>query len=306
MEQNTGKPFSQHSAAEKRKIILLFLVCIFLWASAFTAITIGAREFEPGHLALLRYGFASLILIVYALLKKMPLPRLRDVPIFLLTGFLSFTLYNITLITGQKTVPAGTSSVIIALNPVIVALLAGLVLNEKLNRNGIIGIFIAFIGVVIAVIDWKHGLTLTKGVFWILIASLSASTSTILQKKWIARYSGEQVMTYSIWGGTLLLLFYLPGLVHSLPSISTKAILTALYLGAFPGVIAYLVWGYLLSEIPAHQANSFLFMDTIGAMLIAWLVLGEVPGIQVLFGFILILIGLFLVNGSRQSEKVVS
>jgi drug/metabolite transporter (DMT)-like permease len=223
-----------------------------------------------------------------------------------LTGFLSFTLYNITLITGQKTVPAGTSSVIIALNPVIVALLAGLVLNEKLNRNGIIGIFIAFIGVVIAVIDWKHGLTLTKGVFWILIASLSASTSTILQKKWIARYSGEQVMTYSIWGGTLLLLFYLPGLVHSLPSISTKAILTALYLGAFPGVIAYLVWGYLLSEIPAHQANSFLFMDTIGAMLIAWLVLGEVPGIQVLFGFILILIGLFLVNGSRQSEKVVS
>jgi hypothetical protein len=188
----------------------------------------------------------------------MPLPRLRDVPIFLFNGFLSFTLYNITLITGQKTVPAGTSSVIIALNPVIVALLAGLVLNEKLNRNGIIGIFIAFIG-------WSLPLSLEtwinphKGVFWILIASLSASTSTILQKKRIARYSGEQVMTYSYLGRNAFIAFLFTRFGSFASEYFDQSDFDALYSGRFPRRDRLFGMGILLSKFPRIRQTVFFY-----------------------------------------------
>ena len=122
---------------------------VVFWASAFAGIRAGLQSYSPESVALLRYLTASICLAVYALLTRMPLPALRDVPGIALTGFLGFSFYNVALNAGEQRIPAGTASLIIASAPVFVALMAGAFYKERLRLRSWLGILLSFVGVAV-------------------------------------------------------------------------------------------------------------------------------------------------------------
>jgi drug/metabolite transporter (DMT)-like permease len=274
-------------------------VTVILWASAFPGIRAGLESYTPASLALLRYLVASAVLAVYALLTRMPLPRLRDLPGLFLCGFLGFAYYNVALNAGELRVPAGMASFIIAAGPVFIALEALLLRSERLRPAGWLGIALSFAGVAVISLVGESGFALSLHALLILSAALASATYAVIQKRFLQSYGVLPFLTYAIWTGTLLLLVFAPGLLRDLRAASPTATWAVVYMGIFPGAIGYGTWSYVLSRLPAAVAGSFLYLIPVLAALMAWLWLGEMlPGSAILGGA-LVIAGVVAVNRGK-------
>ncbi|MFX8504518.1 EamA family transporter, partial [Acinetobacter baumannii] len=80
----------------------------------------------------------------------------------------------------------------------------------------------------------------------ILLSALSTSFYFVWQKPLFARYGSREMTVYTMVLGTLPLFVFFPGLGEALLAAPRPALLSTLYLGIFPGALAYLTWTYAL------------------------------------------------------------
>lgn len=274
-------------------------VTIIFWASAFPGIRIGLESYAPTSLALLRFLVASAVIGVYALRVRLSLPQFEDLPRLAALGFLGFTVYHIGLSWGETQVPAGTASFIISSETIYLVILAGLFLGEKTNRTIWAGIMVSFIGV--ALISFSDGgtISLNPMALIILIAAVSKAIFSIWQKPLLQQYGALPVVTYTMWLGTALMLPFTPQLITDIQTASVNSTLAIIYMGIFPGAIAYFGWGYMLSRLPASIVGSLIYLIPVLATSLAWVLLGEIPSVMAFAGGALVLTGVVIVNRGR-------
>ncbi|MDP9382512.1 MAG: DMT family transporter [Chloroflexota bacterium] len=278
-------------------------VTVVLWASAFAAIRAALDGYTPGHLTLLRFLVASVVIAGYGLVMRLRLPRSRDLPSIALAGFLGITIYHTTLNYGEVTVTAGSASLLVNTAPVFTALLATGFLGERLRRWGWAGIAVSFLGAALIGFGESAGLDFDPGALLLIASALSFSLYAILQRPYLSRYTPIEFTACAIWAGTLPLLAYLPGIARDVRSAPLEATLAVVYLGVFPSAVAYITWARVLSRMPASSAASFLYLVSPLTIPIAWAWLGEVPSAVSLVGGVLALLGVVIVN-TRGTAKV--
>jgi drug/metabolite transporter (DMT)-like permease len=278
---------------------LAAVLTMVLWASAFPGIREGLHTYSPAHLALLRYAAAALTLGGYALVKRIRLPPWRDLVRISLLGLLGIALYGLALNTGEVSVPSAVASFLINTGPIFVALEARVWLGERLHRLGWLGILISFSGM--AVIAWSgtSGFTLDAHALLIVGAAFAFSLYVVGQKPFLKRYTAVEFATYAVSASACGLLFFLPGLPEEVQAAPLSDTLTIIYLGVFPAAIGYITWAYALAHIPASRAASFLYLQPVLVLGIAWVWLGELPSVLALVGGGLVLAGVMVVN-TRQ------
>jgi drug/metabolite transporter (DMT)-like permease len=279
---------------------------VLLWASAFPGIRAGLRAYSPAHVALVRYAVASITLGVYAVATRMPLPRWRDAPGVALTGVIGIAVYNVALNTGEVSVPAATASFIVAAAPVFMAVESRLFLGERPRRLGWLGILISLAGVLAIALGAGGGLGFDAQALLILAAAIAQSVYFVAQKPYLRRYTPAQYTTYAIWAGTLVLLFFAPGLPQEAQRAPIEVSLAVVYLGVFPGAIGYVIWAYALSRMPASTTGSFLYLVPACALVISWIWLGELPSALSLVGGVVVLIGVVIVSRYGKARRTAS
>jgi drug/metabolite transporter (DMT)-like permease len=278
---------------------------LLLWASAFAGIRAGLRAYTPGQLAVLRFLTASLVLGIYAGLAHFRRPTLRDIPGLVGTGAIGISFYNLALNYGETRVVAGTASLLIASTPIWTALFAMLALRERLTASGWTGVLLSFAGVALIASGESEGIHISPQALLILAAAVTSAIYMVLQKHFLGRYSALEFTAYSIWSGTLLMLPFGGGLFHSIRSAPLSATLPVIYLGIFPGALAYVAWAYVLSHGAAGRTSTLLYLIPVLAIAIAWVWLGEVPRAQSLIGGAIALTGVVIVSlwGKTKPES---
>lgn len=183
MEKINNK--TEENIAEQKidlRVGIAIVATLIFWASTFAGIKVGLTAYNPGHLVLLRFLTASVVLLLYAFLVRMPFPDKKDIPILLLLGFIGITVYNLSLTYGEIKVAAGSASLLIASAPIFTAILAKFILKEDISIWGWVGILISFLGISLIVRGEGGAVSFEPAAFLILLSAICISTFFVFQK----------------------------------------------------------------------------------------------------------------------------
>ncbi|GAA3099253.1 hypothetical protein GCM10017687_07690 [Streptomyces echinatus] len=211
------------------------LLTVFLWASAFIGIRAAGEDLDPGALTLARLFIGAVLLGAVVLIRKVPLPPRADLPRLFLCGLLWFGVYNVALNAAEQRIDAGTTSMIISLGPVLIAVLAGLLLKEGFPRPLVVGGVVALAGVVlIGFATSSKGLEAGTGSALALLAAAAYAGGVVTEKPLLGNSSALVITWLACVVGAVLCLPFLPQLIDNLSHASGKSIGWTLYLGVFP------------------------------------------------------------------------
>src|SRR5580692_4268497 len=269
---------------------------VVLWASAFPAISVAVPQLGPVGLAVARLVVASAALAVAAPFLGVRRPRARDLPLIAGCGLAGMTAYQLLLNTGERVVPAGTASLLVATAPVYASLLAAGFLGERLGRRWWAGSGVALAGT--AIIAVSRGLGFGAAALVVLAAAVAQGIFHTAQKPLLARYTGFEVTVYAMWAGTLFVLPWAGSLVRALPHAGAAAIGSAVFLGLAPSAVGFVLWAYALARMDVGRATTALYLVPAVAILIALVWLGEVPSPAELIGGVIALAGVVLASGT--------
>ena len=268
-------------------------ITVLLWASAFVGIRSAGRTFSPGALSLFRLAVAVVALAIIGLVRRERLPSraaLREVGLPLLVcGLLWFGAYNVALNSGERRVDAGTSAMLVALGPILIAILAGVVLREGFPRGLFAGCAIAFGGVVVIGVASSTHTTTTTGVLLCLAAAFAYAGGVVAQKVVLRVLTPVQTMFSCAVIGAVVCVPFAPQLFRQLGPAHAEG--WVVYLGIGPTAFGFVLWGFALTRTSAGKLAATTYLVPPISVLLGWLWLGESPAKLAYLGGALALAG---------------
>lgn len=278
------------------------LVTVVLWASAFVGIRAVADDLSPGALAVGRLLVGSLALGVVVALRRPAWPSRRDLAWIAGVGVVWFGAYNVALNAAEQLVDAGTAAMLVNVGPILIALFAGLFLGEGFPPRLVAGSAIAFGGTIVIGLATSGGsvdAAAPIGIVLCLVAALAYAGGVTIQKPILGRVAALQVTWLACCVGALVTVPFLPQLVGELGDAPISAVGWLVYLGVFPTAIAFTTWAFALNRTTAGRLGSTTYLVPPVAILLAWLVLSEVPPVLALLGGALCIGGVIVARSRR-------
>jgi drug/metabolite transporter (DMT)-like permease len=277
---------------------------VIVWGASFIATKISLRDLSPVTVVWLRFLIGVVILGIAARLRhQVSLPRKQEWTYLTLLGFLGITFHQWLQSTALLTVQASTTAWVVATTPVFIAILSWLFLHEKLNWLQVSGIIFAAFGVLLVVSkgsikDILSGTYGTTGDILIAISALNWAIFSILSSRGLKKYQPTQMMFFVMLIGWLLtsILFFAGRGFSDISHITWTSFAGICFLGIFCSGLAYIAWYDGLQALPATQIGSFLYIEPLVAVIVAWAILGERIVLMTLIGGVIILLGVRLVQ----------
>jgi drug/metabolite transporter (DMT)-like permease len=282
--------------------IKLLLMAIF-WGGTFVAGRTLAQTVGPFAAAFFRFAIASgfLVLLLQRSEGKLSWPAKDQVLPVILLGLTGALLYNFFFLKGLKLIEAGRASVIIANNPIFIALFSAYFFRERLNLVKLIGIIIS-VGGAVSVISrgrilevFQGGLGLGEIYIFGCVASWVAFS--LVGKAVMSDLSPLRSVTYSSVAGTLLLA--VPAYLESgfgFLDYSIQEWALIFYLGFFGTVLGFLWYYQGIQKIGPTRAGLFINFVPISGIVLAFIFLKEPITMSLLIGTVLVSSGVYLTN----------
>jgi len=272
------------------------LLTIVMWSAGNVLTRVAVRYYTPDALAFLRYAVAAAALAVCARMMKMRLPAPRDVPVFILGGILGFALYAFAFNAGLRTITASEFSFILSAVPIFTAILARVILKEKIGLLGWACVAGGFTGVGIIAVS-GGGMAFRAGALWACFTAFLGASYYVFQRKLFGRYSPLEITTYCSVAGAAMLAVFAPNSLPQLIHAPAYQIVVLVILGVFPAAAAYLSWSYALSAAEkTSQVTNYMFFTPILTTLLGAAMISELPPASTYAGGALVLACVLLVN----------
>ena len=270
-----------------------------LWASASIAGKFGLRSAEPLTLFTIRFLLAGTILLAYAAIaKKWQTPSKKEWLQLVIFGAFNTTLYLGIFILALGDVAAGITTLMIALNPLLISLLSSLWIRRPVASREWISIILGMIGVAIATFPlFEDGYATLGGILLLLLSMLTYSIGAVYYAsvKWTLNRSvinGWQVLI----GGLLLLPFTLI-FEKGQTRFDLQFWLSIGWLIAPVSIAAVQLWLYLLKG-DTIRASLWLFVCPIFRLLYSTWLLNEPFTLYTIIGAMTVLASLYI--GQRK------
>jgi drug/metabolite transporter (DMT)-like permease len=229
------------------------------------------------------------------LASRSPLPPRRALAGAVACGVLWFGVYNVALNAAERQVDAGTASFLVNTGPIFIMILAGALLGEGFPRWLLAGCGVAFAGVALIGLGVsRHGVDATWGAALCLVAALAYAAGVVAQKPALRHAPALTITWLACTVGAAGCLPYAPSLVRQLGDSHAGAIAWTIYLGLGPTAIGFVTWAYALARTDAGRLGVTTYLVPPLAVLLGWVLLGEVPPLLALPGGALCLAGVAL------------
>ena len=210
--------------------------------------------------------------------------------------------YHIAVNSGESRVSASATAFIANVAPLFTIAIGGIALGERIAARGWLGVGLSLLGVCLIAYSEGGTVEVQIGSLILLFAAFCWSLFFILQKPLLRSYAPIEVTCYSVWIGTLILCFFLPGVFGAMESASWAATLAVIYLGVFPTVVAYWSWSYVLARVPASRAAIYTYLVPVLSALMASVWIGERPTLVFGIGAALALLGVRMATATGDAQ----
>ena len=276
---------------------------VVAWGMSWVNVRAVLPEVGSGQLGAMRYLIASAAMLPVWLYRGRPLPARSDWPTVASLGLFGFCLDNLGINYGERTVNAGTGSMLISCIPVLVILLGVCTGREKVGLLAWLGIGLSMTGVVLTAAGSETGLTFNLGSLLILGAALCAAIQTLISKALSQHYAAVDVTTWAIWLGTLGLLPFSEDIVGTASRLSGIGWMHLVFLGMVPAALCYTLWSWVLVTLPITTVMSAVYAIPVFSVFFGWMILGEQPSFLTLVGGAVTLAGVAWVQSLTRKQR---
>jgi drug/metabolite transporter (DMT)-like permease len=278
---------------------LLGLMLLF-WSLNYVIGKVALREFPPVLLTCLRTTFAGvLILPIYLWRERGNRQALtgRELGGLLLLGLYGVIANQLFFVLGLAWTSVAHAAVIMTLMPILVLLLAAYLGQERITARKVVGMIIAATGVGALQLERKGGSGATLlGDFCTFLCGISLAIFTVRSKQLMKSFGSLTINSVAYVGGSLAIAPFTVWLSwrYGLARASAAAWWSVAYMAVFSSMLAYFIYNYALTYMPASRASAVSYLQPLGATLLAVTLLGEPVTTALAIGGILVLTGVFV------------
>lgn len=282
----------------------LFVLLAALWGASFVATRAALPDVPPVLLAALRFDVAGVLMLGYAAATTdewYPATR-ADWYNVAVGGLLFVALHHAFLFAGQRYVTSAVAAVVVALDPVLAAGFAHVLLpRERLSPTGGLGLLVGAVGVAVIADPAPDALASANGV-GVALVGLSAASFALGAVATRRTRTDLPVQSMQAWmmlaGAPMLHLaaVALPGERLAAITWSPRALAGLAYLAVVAAGVGYLVYFELLDRLGPVEINLVAYVTPGFAAVGGWLLLGEPVGARTVVGFGAVVAGFALVK----------
>jgi drug/metabolite transporter (DMT)-like permease len=288
---------------------LLLLFAVIIWGSTFVATKVVVPFVNPAELIGLRLLIGLPILGIIAIAKRVRFRFSRREHLNILLSSAVICAHFLIQITGLKYTSATNSGWLIALSPLLIAVLSATLLHERIGKREMVGIGAATIGVILLVsrgdlmsLGWLEN----TGDWLVLVSAFTWAIYTVSIRD-LSRTRDPLAVTFAVLlPASVGLLGYL--LLHSdwsrFLQLPASALAALLFLGVCGTALGQWFWQEGLAKVGAAKAGIFLYLEPFSTTVLAVAYLGEEFGVVAGIGAILILGGVYWAERKANGKTI--
>ena len=265
--------------------VLLWVVPL-LWSTNYIIARLADGLIAPHALALGRWALAALLLLPWVgrgLWTQRAVLR-REWLHLLVLGFLGMYICGAWVYVAGRSTSTTNIALIYAATPMAIVAVSSRVLHDRMSRQQWTGVVLALLGLLFVISKGDPtrllAVQLVAGDAWITAAAASWTAYSVLLKRWPSALGPGERLVATIGGGLVVLVptTILEALLTTTPALSLGAIGLVLLAAVVPGVLSYGAYSVLQRQLGASRTAMMLYLAPVYGALLAWVVLGEVPG----------------------------
>ncbi len=296
--------------SSRRTAYLLLLGMAVAFGGTWPAGKLAVEELQPFTVASARFLLASAILAIWVARRgSLRLPARADLPLVLAMGATAVAGYNVLFLYGLELAPATDGAIIVpGLAPVFAVLIGWLWLGERSSGRAILGLVLAFVGLVV-VVDPSGSLDRDRlaGAALFVAGAICWGIYSHIGKPATARFGAVTATFYATAAGTLMLIPF--SLAErgwrGLGDAGLDAWLPIAYLGIFGTVVAFVLLYEGVRRIGSSPALSFALLVPVFGVLSSVAILGEELRLSTIVGGAAVIGGLWLIQRPAETTETV-
>ncbi len=297
------------------KSVGLVFLCL-VWGINWVAIKMSLEGLPPFISASFRFLLASLALFLYVKGKRISLKlNQRELRFLLISAFLTYALDYGLIFWGEQYLSAGVTSIFFSTFALFTALFSNFVFkSETFDGYKYSGMLLGLVGILMVFYDQllktRFDLMVILASIAIVLSAAAAAAATVIIKKYLSRMNTVRLSCYQLWLGTVFLVLITGIAEHSSlhrVQLTPRVFLAVVYMGVLASAAAFLVYYRLLKQMSAVSLSFTIYIIPLVALLVDYLIYGEILHMRSFVGMIIIFSGIWLSQGrnilARKTQK---